>query len=333
MRAAWYERKGPARDVLVVGEMPDPVPRPGELRVRLVASGINPGDTKKREGWLGSPMPYPRVVPHSDGAGVVDVVGDVVPGERVGERVWVYGAQSYRPFGTAAEYVVVPQEKAVPLPDGVGFTTGACLGISARTAHRCVFADGPVTGQVMLVSGGLGNVGHAAVALAAWGGATVIATVGYPDQFDLIKDAGASVALNRYATDLTEAILAAAGSDGVDRIIEVALGANVALDERVIANGGVIATYASDADPEPRLPFWPLLFKNVVLRLVGSDDLPVEAEQAAVTDITVCLAAGRLRPVVRHRLPLGRIAKAHELVEQGGKPGHVLLDVDGEMSG
>ena len=155
MRAAWDERQGAARDVLVVGELPAPAPGPGEVRVRLAASGINPGDTKKRAGWLGFPMPYPRVVPHSDGAGVVDAVGDGVPAERVGERVWVYGAQSYRPFGTAAELVAVPQEKAVPLPDGVDFATGACLGISARTAHRCVFADGPVTGTQGWWSAGL----------------------------------------------------------------------------------------------------------------------------------------------------------------------------------
>ena len=327
MRAAWYERKGPARDVLVVGELPEPTPGPGEVRVHLAASGINPGDIKKREGWLGSPMPYPRVVPHSDGAGVIDAVADGVPAARIGERVWVWGAQSYRPFGTAAEFVAVPQDKAVPLPDGVDVATGACLGISARTAHRCVFADGPVGGKTLLVAGGAGNVGHAAIALAAWGGASVIATVGSREQADLARTAGASTVLDRHAADLTEQVLTAAAEAGVDRIVEVALGANLALDERVIANGGVIAAYASDADPEPRLPFWPLLFKNVVLRLVGSDDLPAMAERAAVADITACLEVGRLRPPIATRFPLEQIADAHELVERGGSVGHVLLDL------
>ncbi len=178
MKAALYDRPGPAHEVLQVGDLPDPDPAPGEVRVRLVFSGINPGDTKKRDGWLGFPMPYPRVIPHSDGSGVIDAVGKGVPAARVGERVWVYGAQSYRPFGTAAELTTVPQEKAVQLPDGADFATGACLGIAARTAHRCVFADGPVAGQTVLVAGGAGSVGHAGVALAAWGGARVIATGG-----------------------------------------------------------------------------------------------------------------------------------------------------------
>jgi len=324
MRAAWYEQKGPARDVLVVGEMPEPVPERGEVRVRLHTSGINPGDTKKREGWLGSPMPYPRVVPHSDGAGVIDAVGDGVPRERMGERVWVYGAQSYRPFGTAAEFVAVPQEQAVPLLDGVDFATGACLGISTRTAHRCVYADGPVAGHRVLVAGGVGNVGHAAVALAAWGGATVIATVGSSEQAELARAAGASVVLDRHVPDLAEQILTAADGAGTDRIVEVALGANIALDERVIANGGVIAAYASDA-AEPQLPFWPLVFKNVVLRLVGSDDLPAAAERTAMADITACLRAGRWRPAIAHRFPLEQIGQAHEFVERGGAAGHVLL--------
>lgn len=166
MCAGWYERKRPAREVLVVGELPEPKPGPDEVRVRQTFSGINPGDTKKRDGWLAFPMPYPRVIPHSDGTGVIDAVGTEGSGARVGERVWVYRAQRYRPFGTAAELVTVPHQKSVPLPAGIDLTTGACLGISARTAHRCVFADGPVIEQTVL---GAGNVGHAAVSFAAWG--------------------------------------------------------------------------------------------------------------------------------------------------------------------
>jgi NADPH2:quinone reductase len=313
--------------------MPEPTPGPGEVRVRLARSGINPGDTKKREGWLSFPMPYPRVIPHSDGAGVIDAVGDGVAARRVGERVWVYGAQSYRPFGTAAEVVTVPTAMAVLLPDGVDLATGACIGISARTAHRCVFADGPVTGQTVLVAGGVGNVGHAAVALAAWGGARVLATVGAADQAAAVLAAGAILVLDRHRDDLADQLLVTTNGAGIDRIVEVALGVNLALDERVIATGGVIAAYASDADPEPRLPFWSLLFRNVVLRLVGSDDLPAAAEQQAVADITACLAEGRLRPVVARRVPLEQIAEAHELVERGGLTGHVLLDFDGDTAG
>ena len=177
MRAVWYDQQGPAAAVLQVGELPDPEPGPGEVRVRLTFSGISPGDTKKRRGWLGSSMPYPRVVPHSDGAGVVDAVGSGVAQDRVGERVWVYGAQSYRPFGTAAQYTVVPDHQAAPLPDHLSDELGASFGIPGITAHRTVFADGPVDGQLVLVHGVLGGVGSLADQLAHWAGATVIATV------------------------------------------------------------------------------------------------------------------------------------------------------------
>ena len=177
VRAVWYERQGPAAEVLQVGEMADPEPGPGEVRVRVRFSGVNPGDTKKRRGWLGSSMPFPRVIPHSDAAGVIDAVGSGVDPDRIGRRVWVYGAQSYRPFGTAAELTVIPAHLAVDLPDEVSDETGACLGIPGITAHRTVFADGPVAGLTVLVHGVLGGVGSMAAQLAHWGGATVIGTV------------------------------------------------------------------------------------------------------------------------------------------------------------
>jgi NADPH:quinone reductase len=167
MRAAWYERQGAAREVLTVGDAVTPHPGRGEVRLRVHVSAVNPGDVKKRQGWLGSSMPYPRVIPHSDGAGVIDAVGEGVDRALVGRRVWCHGAQSYRPFGTAADYVVVPQEQAVPLPDGVSYETGASLGIPAITAHRAVFSDGPVSGRTVLVAGAAGAVGSAAVELAA----------------------------------------------------------------------------------------------------------------------------------------------------------------------
>src|SRR2546423_9420603 len=156
MRAAWYERPGPAAEVLEVGEMAEPEPRPGEVRVRLALSGVNPGDAKKRGDWLGNRMPFPRIVPHSDGSGVIDAVGQGVDRSRIGQRVWVYGAQSYRPFGTAAQLTVVPAEQAVPLPDEVSDGIGACLGIPGITAHRATFGDGAVAGKPIPVPGGLG---------------------------------------------------------------------------------------------------------------------------------------------------------------------------------
>ncbi|OLB73435.1 MAG: oxidoreductase [Actinobacteria bacterium 13_2_20CM_2_71_6] len=319
--AAWYERQGPAGEVLRVGELPDPEPGPGEVRVRLTMSGVNPGDVKKRQGWLGSAMAYPRVVPHSDGAGVVDAVGPDVDPSLLGRRVWVYGAQSYRPSGTAAEATVVPQGLAVDLPDGVGDELGAALGIPGITAHRAVFADGPVTGRVVLVHGVLGAVGSLAAQLARWDGATVVGTV--RRSADLARTPVAAVALD--APDVAGRIRALVPG-GVDRIVEVALSANIDLDAEVAAQGAVIAAYSSPAE-RPSLPFWPLLFANVTLRLLGSDDFPPEAKRQAARDLTAAAAAGALAVPVAATYPLDKIAAAHEAVESGNPPGRVLVAV------
>jgi NADPH2:quinone reductase len=297
------------------------------VRVRVHTSGVNPGDVKKRADAFGLGMPYPRVIPHSDGAGVIDTVGDGVPASRVGERVWVYSAQSYRPFGTAAEYVVVPTAKAIWLPDAVDFAEGACLGIPARTAHAAVYAGGPVAGLDVLVAGGAGNVGRAAVALAAWSGARVFATAGGGEQEDLARSAGATQVLDYRAADVAAQVHALTGDAGVAHIVEVAFGRNVSLDEKVIAQHGTIAAYSSDADAEPRLPFWPLLFNNVTIRLIGSDNLSEAEERQAVTDITACLEAGALRPHIAQRFPLSEIAAAHEMLEGSRAPGHIILDI------
>jgi NADPH2:quinone reductase len=324
MRAAWYEHQGEAHEVLVVGDLPDPVPGPGEVRVRVRASGINPGDVKKREGWLGSAMPYPRVIPHSDGAGEIDAAGTGVDEGRVGERVWCFGAQSYRPFGTAAEYVVVPAANAVELPDRIGFDQGACLGIPGLTAHRALFADGPVLGETVLVAGAAGAVGTAAVQLAHWGGATVLATVRDPRDGERVRRAGAHHVVTLAAG--AEGEIGSLAPDGVDRVVEVAFDANVRLDAAVLAQGGVIAAYAS-AELEPTLPFWPLLFSNVTIELLGSDDFPAGAKRQAAHDIVDCLRAGGLRFDIGARFPLERIADAHEAVARRAAGGRVLLEL------
>ena len=321
MKAAWYDRQGAPDAVLQVGELPDPRPGPAEVRIRVRASGINRGDVKKREGWLGSSMPYPRVIPHSDGAGEIDAVGPGTPAARVGERVWCYGAQSYRPFGTAAEYTVVPSDQAVPLPQGVSFEQGACLGIPGLTAHRAVFADGPVSGATVLVTGAAGAVGSAAVQLARWGGATVLATV--RREADVARVAADHVFVHDAA--LARRILEVAPG-GVDRVVEVALDANAALHPAVIAQGGVIAAYASGAD-EPALPFWPLLFKNVTIRLLGSDDFPPAAKHQAARDIVDCLKARKLESELAARFPLEQIAAAHAAVATPRRPGRVTLEL------
>ncbi|MER5339764.1 NADPH:quinone reductase [Streptomyces mirabilis] len=324
MLASWYDEQGPAAAVLGVGELPDPEPGPGEVRVRVTVSGVNPGDTKKRRGWLGSSMPYPRVIPHSDAAGVVDAVGDGVDARRVGQRVWVYGAQSYRPFGTAAQYTVVPEDLAVRLPDHLGDELGASLGIPGITAHRTVFGDGPVDGRTVLVHGVLGGVGSLAAQLARWGGATVLATVRRGDDLDRVDPAVVSHAVALDSADPAAAIRTYT-PQGVDRIIEVALSDNADLDTAVAATDAVIAAYATRAD-RTEIPFWPLLFKNVTLRLLGSDDFPAEARRQAARDLTAAAAVGALTVDVGDRYPLEDIAKAHDRVDADGR-GRVLVTI------
>lgn len=327
MRAAWYEQQGPARDVLVVGELPPVKPAHGEVLVRVHASGVNPGDVKKRAGWLGSAMPFPRVVPHSDGAGVIDAVGEGVSAARVGERVWCHGAQSYRPLGTAAELVAIPDQQALTLPDDVSFEHGACLGIPGITAHRAVFGDGPVRGSTVLIAGVLGAVGALAAELAAWGGASVLGTVRSAKDRRRAQSNGVEHVFALDDEHVADAIRSVA-PNGVKRIVEVALSDNARLDTAVIAQGGVIAAYGS-ADPEPRLPFWPLLFENVTIRLLGSDDFPGWAKRQAATDMVSALRAGRLRPEIAESFQLEDIAAAHEAVEHPTARGRVLVKLGG----
>ncbi|SHJ90915.1 NADPH:quinone reductase [Pseudonocardia thermophila] len=327
MRAAWYERTGPAAEVLVVGDRPEPVPAPGEVRVRLAVAGINPRDVKRRAGAGDRVMEDPLVIPGDDGAGTIDATGAGVAPARIGERVWVHGAAFGRPFGTAAEYVTVPAEQAVPLPDGVPFEIGACLGVPALTAHRCVFADGPVDGRTVLVTGGAGAVGRYAVQFAALAGATVIATASTPEKRRSAREAGAHHVVDHRDPMAAQTIASLAGPGGVARIVDVAFGANLPLTSALIAPGGTIATYGSDAEPQPRLPFYPLMRKGVVIRTVLVFTMPPQAREAAVRDVTRWLASGALTHPVAQVYPLDRIAEAHEAVERGGRVGRVLLDV------
>ena len=296
--------------------MAEPEPSPGEVRVRVALSGVNPGDTKKRGNWTGSGIPFPRIVPHSDGSGVINAVGDDVDRSRIGQRVWVYGAQSYRPFGTAAERTVVPAEQAVALPNEVSDELGACLGIPGITAHRAIFGDGPVAGKTILIQGVLGAVGSTAAQLAHWGGATVIGTVTRK------SDLEHPTALNQARP--AEAIRALA-PDGVHRIIEVAFSENADLDAAVAAPDGVIAAYATRRD-RPELPFWPMLFANLTIRLLGSDDFPPAAKRQAAIDLTTAARDGALSIPSDDPLPLDRIAEAHDRVDAGTRK-RVLLSV------
>jgi NADPH:quinone reductase len=325
--AAWYDRQGPAAEVLQVGEMPDPEPGPGEVRVRLRLSGINPGDTKKRAAWQSAPMSYPRIIPHSDGAGVIDAVGEGVGINRVGQRVWTYGAQSYRPFGTAAQLTCVPELQAVPLPDDISDEIGACLGIPGITAHRAVFSDGAVAGKTILVHGVLGAVSSLAAQLARWAGASVIGTVVRRGDLDKVDTSAVSHPVALDSTDPAAAIREYA-PDGVDRIVDVGFSDNADLDAAVVANEAVIAAYASRAD-RPEIPFWPLLFANVTLRLLGSDDFSADAKQQAGRDLTAAAQVGALRIPVAPAHLLAEIASAHDHVDNGPRNGRILVAIPG----
>jgi NADPH2:quinone reductase len=322
MKAAWYEQQGPARDVLVVGEMPDPVAAAGEVRIRIAASGINPGDIKKRQNAFGYGMPYPRVIPHSDGAGRVDQLGAGVSVEWMDRSVWCYGAQSYRPFGTSAELTVVPVDQIAPLPESVSMEQGACLGIPGITAHRAVHVGGDVSGRTVMVQGAAGAVGLCAVALARHAGAPVIGTV------RSVSDQGTALNAGAHDVVLSDkeliARVRALTPEGIDHIVEVAFGANIETDVELLKLGGSIASYATDS-AAPKIPFWQMVFKNTRVFFLGSDDFPKAAKVAAAHDLNAALKAGWAGFEIGARIPLQEIAHAHELVEHPVRSGRVIV--------
>ena len=322
MKAAWYEKQGAARAVLTIGEMDAPQPLAGEVRIRVAVSGVNPGDVKKRGDAFGVGMPYPRVIPHSDGMGTVDAVGEGVLQEWIGRRVWCYGAQSYCPFGTAAEYTVVPLQQAAPLPETAPVEQGACLGIPGITAHRAVHVAGPIQGRTVLVQGGAGAVGVCAVQLAHRAGARVIATCRSESDKKIASAAGADEVLLTDAK-LVERIRKLA-PDGIHHIVEVAFAANIKIDVEMLAQGGSIATYATNA-PTPEIPFWQLVFMNARIFFIGSDDIPIEAKIEATRAINRALEAGWKGFEIAERFSLDEIAKAHEFVEHPTKSGRVIV--------
>jgi NADPH2:quinone reductase len=330
MKAAWYERKGPAREVLQIGERPDPSPAAGEVRVRIHRSAVNPSDTKQRGGARGNVvMPFPFVIPHQDGAGVIDAVGAGVDASRIGERVWVYEATLGRHGGTAAQLTTVPAHKAVKLPDGADFDAGACMGIPAMTAHRSVMADGPVSGKTVLVQGGAGAVGYYAVQIAALEGARVIATVSRDEQAQRARDAGAHEVINYKTEDVAERLKAITGeAAGVDRVVEVAFGANLATNLAVLRTNGVIASYASDAVPDPQIPFWPMLAKDLTARFVLVYAMSRQAHDEAADWITAALQRGALKHQFYRHYTLDDIASAHETTESMSQVGKVILDIE-----
>jgi len=333
MLAAIHRRHGTARDVLEVVEVETPSPGPGEVRVRLAVSAVNPSDIKGRQGrssgqgGAGDPLPWAFRILHQDGAGVIDAVGAGVDAARVGRPAWVYHAADGRPDGTAAQWVCLPEAQVVDLPPGVPIEQAAALGIPYITAHRCLLADGPLTGRTVLVTGGAGAVGNAAIQLARWAGARTIATVSSEAKAVIARDAGADVVVDYTAAD-ARLRLADAAPDGIDRVVDVALTANLPEYEGLLSDHAVIAAYA---EIDGRVgAAWPppmrLRVRNVTLRLVRAYGLTSEMLEDATSDITAALRDGALRPLPAHRFPLSAIVEAHEAVESG-LVGKVLIDI------
>ncbi len=330
MKAVWYDRKGAPHEVLQHGDMPDPQAGPGEVRVRIVVSGLNPSDTKGRGGWRGrTQMDYPRVIPGQDGAGVIDQVGAGVDPKRVGERVWVYEAQQRgQAFGTSAEYTTVPAEQAVPLPAGIDFDTGAALGVPALTAHNALFKDGGIQGKTVLVWGGGGAVGQAAVMLAKWGGARVLAAVSTSAAADVAHASGADVVIDRKFEDVAKRVMEVTEGAGVDRVIDVWFAANVETDLKVLKVNGAVASY-SVGGPEEFMPF-PFsryMSKGITLHTIYVYGMSREAHWAAVRDTTAALKAGIYKPRIGARFPLANAADAHAAQDSAGVVGKILIDV------
>jgi NADPH2:quinone reductase len=306
--------------------MATPVAGPGEVRIRLEASGVNPADVGRRGGSYRA-MDYPRVIPNSDGAGFVDQIGDGVTRFRNGDRVWLFnGQRNGRAFGTAAEYIALAGQLVTPLPDNLSFAEGATLGIPAMTAWCSLFADGPIVGKTVLVTGGAGAVGHYAVQLAKWGGAQVIATVSSAMKGEQARRAGADLVVNYRDEDVAAKALAFTGGRGVDRVVDVDFGGNIATTLKLMAMNSTIAVYATNGNRTPTVPMRELMEKCIALRSLVLFALPPALLAAAQADISKWLAAGPRIHNVAAQFALSDTAQAHLAVEKGDKLGTVIVD-------
>jgi NADPH2:quinone reductase len=326
MKAVWYERTGAAPDVLTFGDLPTPLAGPGEVRVRLEASGVNPADVGRRAGSYRA-QEFPRVIPNSDGAGIVDQLGDGVTRLHAGQRVWLYnGQRNGRAFGTAAEYITLAEHLVTPLPDQVSFAAGATLGIPGMTAWCCLFGDGPIAGQTVLVTGGAGAVGHYAVQLAKWGGARVIATVSSSFKAEQARLAGADLVIDYKTEDVVAKTMAFTEQRGVNRVVDVDFGGNVATTLKLMAMNSTIAVYATNGNRNPVLPMRELMEKCIALRALVLFALPPALLAAAQADMTKWLAAGTRLHNIAAQFALSETAQAHLAVEKGDKLGTVIID-------
>ena len=327
MQAAWYETIGSADEVLQVGEIDNPSPGQGDVLVQMKTSGVNPSDVKTRAGARGE-LQFPKIIPHSDGGGVITAVGEGVSKDRIGERVWIWNGAFGRAHGTCAELISLPSNQAVGMPDSTSFETAACLGIPAATAFYGIFCDGSINDQSILITGGAGAVGHLGIQLAKWSGANVITTVSGDEKAAAAKKAGADLVINYKTDDVIEAVNDFTKGDGVDRILEVEFGGNLSVSQHVIKNNGIIASYGSVAEANPSVPFYDLMFKGVTLNTYLIYIVPDSDRDKINKGITAALTDNALNPIIAESFALTDVIDAHKTVEAGSVIGNVIVTID-----
>ena len=325
MRAAFYSQQGPAREVLRIGEQPTPVPGPGEVRVKLRTSGVNPSDWKVRKGGFGRGLAAPLIIPHSDGAGDIDAAGTGVV-DRVGERVWIWNGQWRRPHGSAAEYIVLPSAQAVRLPSSTEYASGACFGIPALTAIQAVRLAAPAPGTTVLVAGGAGSVGHYAIQLAKLRGARVITTISSDVKAAHAHKAGADEVINYRSEDVGERVRALTEGRGVDAVIEMDLTGNARFYPAILRPHATVVVYGMSG-PEANLPSLWLMQNSITFRFFIIYDISTSDREAGIAELTRLLEEGRLIHTVARRMQLDEIAHAHDTVERGELIGNLVLDI------
>ena len=326
MKAVWYESIGEAEQVLNYGDLEDPQINDGEVLVKLKTSGVNPSDVKIRAGARGE-LQFPRIIPHSDGGGIIVKVGEEVSEDRIGERVWIWNGAFGRAFGTCSELIVLPSSQAVTMSDDVSFETAACLGIPASTAYYGIFADGPVKDQTILITGGAGAVGYLGIQLAKWSGAHVISTVSGDDKATVAEAAGADLVVNYKTDNVIKAVNDFTKGHGVDRILEVEFGGNLSVSEHVIKNNGVIAAYGSVTEANPSVPFYNLMFKSVKLNTYLIY-IVADSDRANINQgINAALSDNALTPIIAKSFQLSETVNAHQSVEEGSVIGNVVITI------
>ncbi len=326
MKAAWYEKIGAANEVLHVGKLADPIPQAGEVLVEIKASGVNPSDVKTRAGARGE-LQFPKIIPHSDGGGVITAVGEGVDEDRIGKSVWLWNAAFGRADGTCAEMIALPSEQAVNLPDETSFEAAACLGIPASTAFYGMLCDGSVEGQTVLVTGGAGAVGYYGIQLAKWSGANVIATVSGDEKAAIANDAGADLIINYRDDDVVTAVKDFTNGHGVDRILEVEFGGNLSVSKEVIKPNGTIAAYGSVAVMEPSLPFYDLMFKGVKLNTYLIYIVSENDRSSIINGLNRAMDDGALKHLVTQTYALDEIIDAHESMESNQVIGNIIVQI------